>query len=250
MTASEPASLSPFQDDADEPSREAFQSLDILARSLHVKEAGLEPALQAIVSAALAAMNRAQYAGLILVIHGELIPQVITGRPPQLLDQLQQKLKDGPCINAAVQQSVIRVGDMHGESRWPEFVPAAANLGVRSMLCVPLWIHDHVLGTLSLYSESAQAFTSQDEPLTRLFATLAAIALAEAQRTDQFRAALANRDVIGQAKGILMERHRLTADAAFRALSRASQHANIKLSEVAGHLVATGELPGVPRAEQ
>ena len=75
-----------------------------------------------------------------------------------------------------------------------------------------------------------------------LFATLAAIALAEAQRTDQLHTALDNRDVIGQAKGILMERHRITADVAFGYLSQASQSVNSKLAAVARHLVETGEL--------
>ena len=72
---------------------------------------------------------------------------------------------------------------------------------------------------------------------------MAALALAEAQRADQMHDALGNRDVIGQAKGILMERHRVTADAAFGFLSRASQAENMKLTEVARHLVETRELP-------
>ena len=110
------------------------------------------------------------------------------------------------------------------------------------MVCVPLRVHEQCLGTLSLYSERASAFTNHDERVTTLFATLAAIALAEAQRTDQLHTALDNRDVIGQAKGILMERHRLSAETAFGMLSQASQHVNMKLNTVARHLVETGEL--------
>jgi GAF domain-containing protein len=115
------------------------------------------------------------------------------------------------------------------------------------MLCVPLQVHERCLGTLSLYSERVTAFTGHDEQITTLFATLAAIALAEAQRTDQLHTALGNRDVIGQAKGILMERHRITAEAAFGYLSQASQNVNMKLTTVARHLVETGELLGAPR---
>ena len=166
------------------------------------------------------------------------------------LDQLQQKLNDGPCIDAAEQQALIHIPDTHRESRWPEFAAEAENLGVCSMLCVPLQVHEQCLGTLSLYSERVTAFTSHDEQVTTLFATLAAIALAEAQRTDQLHAALANRDVIGQAKGILMERNRITADAAFGYLARASQDVNMKLAAVARHLVETGELLSVARPER
>jgi GAF domain-containing protein len=109
-----------------------------------------------------------------------------------------------------------------------------------------LWVDERCLGTLSLYGEQPAAFTSQDERITTLFATLAALALAEAQRTDQLRTALDNRDLIGQAKGILMQRDGITAEAAFALLSRASQHTNTRLVDVARHLAETGELAGVP----
>ncbi|GAA1309732.1 hypothetical protein GCM10009634_75020 [Saccharothrix xinjiangensis] len=51
------------------------------------------------------------------------------------------------------------------------------------------------------------------------------------------------RDLIGQAKGILMERHKITADEAFAMLVRSSQSANTKLRDVADHLVRIGQLP-------
>ncbi len=60
------------------------------------------------------------------------------------------------------------------------------------------------------------------------------------------QAALASRDVIGQVKGVLMERHRTTADRAFRQLSESFQNSNVKLAAVAQHLVETGELPALP----
>ncbi len=88
-----------------------------------------------------------------------------------------------------------------------------------------------------------------NERVTTLLATFAALALAEAQRAGQLHDALGNRDVIGQAKGILMERHGITADAAFSVLSRVSQAENIKLAEVARRLVETGGLPSVAGQE-
>jgi GAF domain-containing protein len=246
MAASEPAGLSQFRGDLDGFSDQAFRSLDVLARALHVKDAELQPALRSIVFTAVETLGTARHAGLILVSRGDLVPQVTTGPPPQLLDELQQKLKDGPCITAAAQQAIVRIDDMLSERRWPGFAAEAAGLGVHSMLCVPLSAHERSLGALNLYSDRTRAFTSHDEQVTRLFATLAAIALAEAQRTDQLQTALANRDLIGQAKGILMERHRVTGEIAFGVLSRASQQVNMKLLAVARHLTETGELLGAP----
>jgi GAF domain-containing protein len=219
------------------------RSLDILARALHVKDAELQPTLQAIASTAVSMLSPARYAGLTVFSRGELIPRATTGEPPRLLDRLQQELGDGPCIDAARHQSVFRIEDTRQDERWPEFSAEAARLNVRSMLCVPLWVDERGLGALSLYGDQVAAFTDLHERVTTLLATFAALALAEAQRTDQMHDALGNRDVIGQAKGILMERHGVSADAAFGVLSRVSQAENMKLAEIARRLVETGQLP-------
>jgi GAF domain-containing protein len=221
-------------------------SLEILARALHVKNAELQPTLEAITATAVTMLSPARYAGLTVFTHGELIPRATTGEPPLLLDRLQQQLGDGPCIAAARDQSVVRVDDTRQDQRWPRFCAEAARLEVRSMLCVPLWIDERGLGALSLYCDQAAAFGELHERVTVLLATFAALALAEAQRADQLHDALGNRDVIGQAKGILMERHGLTAAAAFGVLSRVSQAENRKLAEIARRLTETGQLPGVP----
>jgi GAF domain-containing protein len=223
------------------------ESLEIMARALHVKNAELQPTLEAIASTAVTMLSPARHAALTVLARGELIPRASTGEPPLLLDRLQQRLGDGPCVNAAKRQSVFRIDDTREDLRWPEFCAEAARLNVRSMLCVPLWIDERGLGALSLYADQAAAFSESHERITILLATFAALALAEAQRADQMHDALSSRDVIGQAKGILMERHGVTADAAFSVLSRVSQAENIKLAEVARRFVETGDLPSVPR---
>ena len=65
----------------------------------------------------------------------------------------------------------------------------------------------------------------------------------EERRAANLQAALATREMIGQAQGILMERERITPDQAFDILRRASQHLNVKLRDVAQNLVDTGERP-------
>src|ERR1700744_4941245 len=82
VTPSELTGLNRFQQNPDGSSDAIFRSLDILARALHVKDAELEPALRAIVSAAVSTLGTAQHAGLILVSRGELVPRAATGRPP------------------------------------------------------------------------------------------------------------------------------------------------------------------------
>ena len=220
------------------------RSIDILARALHVKNAELQPTLEAIVSTATRMLSPALDAGLTIFSGGEFAPRASSGEVPLLLDRLQQELGDGPCLSAAKHQSIFQIEDTGRDERWPEFSAEAARLNVRSMLCVPLWIDERSLGALSLYAGQVAAFTDLHERVTILLATFAALALAEAQRAGQLHDALDNRDVIGQAKGILMGRHGLSADAAFGVLSRVSQAENMKLAEIARHLVQTGKLPG------
>jgi AmiR/NasT family two-component response regulator len=61
---------------------------------------------------------------------------------------------------------------------------------------------------------------------------------------EHLRRALASRDVIGQAKGVLMERFKVTGEEAFGLLVNASQHRNVKVSDLATELAQTGEWVG------
>jgi GAF domain-containing protein len=216
-----------------------------IARSLNHRVGDLASTLEAIGQSAVKHVGPARECGIILLVRGQLVPQCTTGPAPHALDLVQQALGDGPCVAAARDQEVVVVAEMSGEARWPEFAAAAVADGVSCMLCVPLWVQDRRLGALSLYSDRAFAFEPQDLAVTRLFAAQAAIALNNAQRTQQFQAALDSRDVIGQAKGILVERRRLTPEDAFACLSLASQAANRKLVDIARHLSETGELIGI-----
>ena len=223
---------------------DAVTAIDVLARALHFEDARLQPTLDVIAAHAAAAHPAARDAGIILYTGGKLVPQATTGRAPQVLDLKQQETGDGPCIEAARKQALVQVTDTGDDFRWPQFCAEAQACDVRSLLCVPLWVSERNLGALTLYSPQVDAFSPGDTQLIGLFATLAALALSEAKRADQLREAISSRDLIGQAKGILMERHRLSEDAAFAALSYASQTVNVKLTEVARHLTETGELLG------
>jgi GAF domain-containing protein len=238
--------------DAEEQLNLALASVAMVARALHVADAQLQPTLDAVVSTA--AATTGFDAGLMLLTRGRLLPQASSGPAPRVLDELQQRLGEGPCVEATQRQTPVRVTDTLIDCRWPEFCAEAAAQEVRSMLCVPLQAGERSLGTLSLFASEPAAFDERDERITTLFATLAALALADALRAGQLRTAMDNRDLIGQAKGILMERERITATDAFDLLSRQSQLRNVKLTVVARHLVDTGELlgsgPTVQRAAQ
>jgi AmiR/NasT family two-component response regulator len=64
------------------------------------------------------------------------------------------------------------------------------------------------------------------------------------EELEHLRIAMQARAVIEQAKGILIERHRVTEQQAFTLLTDASQGSNVKFRVMADELVRTGELRG------
>jgi GAF domain-containing protein len=222
----------------------AWSALERIGRSLHVKEADLTGTLEAVLSSATGLIGNTGAAGLNLYVRGRFEPQVVLGEAPHRLDALQQRTGEGPCVDASRDQAVVQIADMRREQRWTLFAETAVALDVLSMLCVPLWIDDVRLGSLSLYSPQPDGYHEHELKIASLFATHAALAIADAQRTTNLQRALVNRDVIGQAKGVLMERYRITANEAFDLLARASQSGNRKLAEVAEMVSTTGALPG------
>jgi GAF domain-containing protein len=160
----------------------------------------------------------------------------------RLFDVLQSETGQGPCLDALFDQQTLRVTDLATDERWPELSARVEELGARSLVCFQLFVTGSTLGALDVLATEPGTFGDESERLGLLFASHAAIALADAQELEGVRAALVNRDVIGQAKGILMERFKITAEEAFLLLTRVSQQTNRKVYDVATHLTHTGTL--------
>ncbi|WP_375501120.1 GAF and ANTAR domain-containing protein [uncultured Jatrophihabitans sp.] len=218
-------------------------AVDAIGRALRARTAGLQGTLDAILLAATDCIELVDFAGVNILRGRSFEPQAALGEPPNELDVIQQRTGEGPCIEASRSQLPIVVDDLARDPRWPDFTARGIVLGVRSMLCVPLWVDEHRLGSVSLYSTTPNAFGERAQRVAELLAVHAAVVLSDAQRIDNLGLALKNRDLIGQAKGILMERHRITADVAFTLLSTASQRSNRKVASVAEEVASTGVLP-------
>jgi GAF domain-containing protein len=204
----------------------------------------VEETLGAITRAAVEAVPGADDAGISYKTGPRIEARGATGPRPAALDRLQDELGQGPCYAAIRRHPVVQCPDMATEERWPRFAAAAREHGVGSMLSIRLFvIAKHRLGALNLYATTAHAFDEDAEEIARVFAVHAAIALASAEREEHLEAALRSRDRISQAKGILMERFKLTADDAFRMLARTSSVTNRKIKDVAEEVATSGELP-------
>lgn len=172
--------------------------------------------------------------------------QAPTGDLPMQVDALQEETQQGPCLDAAYKQLTVRVADMASETRWPEFARRASQAGAASMLSLQLYVEGDNLGALNLYSRTPNAFDDESEQVGLLFASHAAVAYAGVRKEAQLARAVDSRDLIGQAKGILMERYKISPERAFLVLTRASQNSNRKLHDIATELVRHGTVPGIP----
>ena len=117
--------------------------------------------------------------------------------------------------------------------------------GRGQVICTPLAHGSIRLGTLMIISDHG-AFTPAAATQATLLARHASVAVTAARERKHLLAAVAHREEIGKAKGILMERHQLTAEQAFTQLVEISQHTNRKLHLVCADLAATSELPALP----
>lgn len=194
----------------------------------------------------------AEYAGVVLARRREpLTTAAGTGPLVQACDLLQRETGEGPCLQALAEgnRTAVVVDDAGSDSRWPRFGRGAELLGVRSLLVCPLGTQGSPMGAVSWLSGRAKAFDERAVRIAVVYAAHAGAVLADRWAADSMRAALESRQSIGEACGILVERHRLTPRQAFDVLVRASQHLNVKLREVAAHVVRTGQDPELITAE-
>jgi len=212
--------------------------------------------LQQIVDFAVATVEGCDAAGISLLTGTEVSTPVYSEAIALQIDAVQYETGEGPCLDAIARESVVYGEDLADDERWSVFGPRAAALGMRSLLSFRL-SGTGTLGALNLYAHLPRAYGVVDRTRALIFATHAGIALGAAEalegvnaalaseitKLENLRGALASREVIGQAEGILIEREKMTPQQAFGLLRRASQNLNVKLREVATYVVETGEVP-------
>jgi AmiR/NasT family two-component response regulator len=111
-----------------------------------------------------------------------------------------------------------------------------------------LYTHKARVGTLNLFAIKPDVFTLEKEAVGAMLATHAATALIADDERLQFQSALASRDIIGQAKGMIMERFDVDAVRAFELLAKLSQNSNVRLAVIAEEIVSRGREPKCARS--
>ncbi|MFD9701109.1 ANTAR domain-containing protein [Lentzea sp. NPDC059081] len=231
---------------------------EVLTRTL-LTATSVAAALEQILRASRHLISAAAVASVTLrTPDGTFTTPVETDSVATALDLVQYRTGRGPCVDVAAADGpgYVISSDLSRDDRWPEFAAAATENGLTGVLATELMSSSNkvVTGALNIFTRHHDRITETDRHTALLLATHASLALAHMQTTElaelhhtQMRRAIDTRDMIGQAKGILMNRQGITAEEAFSLLRRTSQDLNVRLVEVATTLVTRrGELDDRP----
>ncbi|MFZ0831477.1 MAG: GAF and ANTAR domain-containing protein [Mycobacterium sp.] len=200
----------------------------------------VDDVLAGVTSAAMEIIPGVDAAGVLLIVsRGRFETHAPTSGLPGKLDALQQKFGEGPCVQAAIDELIVRTDDFEKEQRWPRYSRAAVEIGVRSGLSFKLYTSKDTAGALNLFGFRPDVFDAQSEAIGSVLAAHAAAAILASRRGEQLESALTSRDLIGQAQGIIMERYKVDAVRAFDMLRELSQTSNVRLVDVAQRVVET-----------
>lgn len=219
-----------------------------LVQQLHGRaDADPDAVLAELVEHAAIEIPGAQYAGVTVTRNAKNIDTpAASHRWPILLDEIQQRHREGPCLTAAWERQIVHVADLEHDDRFPRYRrDALAETPIRSIMAFQLFIADSTMGAINVYAEKPHAFGAEAAEIGLVFAAHSSVAWNSARRDEQFQRALASRDVIGQAKGMIMERYSVDAVQAFALLRKLSQDANVPLITIATDLTRKASSSGI-----
>ncbi|MEU6079195.1 GAF and ANTAR domain-containing protein [Streptomyces sp. NPDC047108] len=219
------------------------ESMAAMARDLLAQDS-VEATLERITESAVENVEGCDAAGILLLREKHVETLAPTDGLVVHSDQLQERLREGPCFDAAREREPsYRIKDFtEPQEKWPEYTRQARDLGVGSMMGFLLYTLDEDLGALNLYSRKPAVFTKGSETAGWLLASHAAVAFSSARTADQLQSALDTRHTIGEAMGIVRERYDLSGQDAFNVMRRLSQDRNVKLRDLARRICETGTL--------
>jgi GAF domain-containing protein len=237
------APRAPFQDAAVPPTVDLGTALAQMAGLVLSRET-VDTALELVT--ALAATTTAGTLGAAVTVvdeHGKR-SRAASNAATEEADALQYEFDEGPCLTAWRTGEVVRIDDTTTDGRWPRWNEAASRLGVRSVLSAPLPVGGESIGAMKVYCERPMNYGPHDEHVMRLLAGQAAIllansqSLAEARRLSrQLAEALASRDAVARATGVLLAQGAVGEQEAFATLAAAAGRAGHSVEDIARALL-------------
>jgi ANTAR domain/GAF domain len=195
------------------------------------------------------AVADAAAASISLPVDGQLSSAASTASWATDLDAVQLARQAGPIVDALDTRSVIVSNDLASDDRW-DLRDTRGPDARRSVISVGFDVGDRQPGALTIYARPGARFDQHSRTTAALLAGQASLAirlsierLNQAQLAEAWERAIASRDQIGQAKGLLMALQQVSSDTAFELMRKTSQRLNIKVRQVAEHVLVHHRLP-------
>ena len=212
-------------------------------------EHDLARAMQQITSAAKTLLG-VDGAGLMLADErGQLRWATASDQPTQMIEEGEERLGQGPCVNAFVEHAPIAMRDAAKEPQWGMITDVVTGQEMRAGLSVPVQLEGGPIGTLDLYSAKPRSWDQAEISAAQVFAALAATLLRQAvgaqvkgRLAEQLQTAFEHRSRIERAKGILMLQEGIDDAAAFERLRNAARSSRRPLIEVVDEVLG-GQRP-------
>jgi GAF domain-containing protein len=240
----DPAAEGPAPAENNPPAVDLGTALSQMAGLVLSRET-VDTALELVTTLAATATAGALGAGVTVVDEHGKRSRAASNAATEEADALQYELDEGPCLTAFRTGEVVRIDDTATDGRWPRWNEAVSAMGVRSVLSAPLLMGGESVGAMKVYCQRPLNYGPHDEHVMRLLAGQAAIllansqSLAEARRLSrQLTEALASRDDIARATGVLLAQGATGEQEAFHALAAAARQNGRSVQDVARALVA------------
>lgn len=208
-----------------------------LSRDFITDSDDVSATLGRVTTSAVDLINGVDYADVMLIQGSRFWSVAPTDACLTSLDEVQMRHKEGPCFQAAVEDSIVRCSDLQRDERWPTFAASALEAGIREVTSFQLFTNRGGAGALNLFRRQPHTVDLEGEAIGAMLATHAAGVMAGMNRQQEFESGLASRDLIGQAKGIIMNEFAVDAVRAFEMMTKQSQNTNTPVKVVAQQII-------------
>ncbi|MBD3245853.1 MAG: ANTAR domain-containing protein [Candidatus Omnitrophica bacterium] len=162
----------------------------------------------------------------------------------EYLKERSIKVGEGVVGLVAKEQTPLVILDVSKDSRYKEKTLAKKE-GLVSMISVPMFVKDKVIGVINCYTTAKYKFTRSDIDLLSTVANQAAVAIENTElmvKTRVIQEELATRKKVERAKGILMRQRGLSEDEAFTLIRKSSMHKRLPMKEIAEAIIISYEI--------
>jgi GAF domain-containing protein len=208
-------------------------------------EQDLARAMQQITSAA-KQLLRVDGAGLMLADErGVLRWATASDQPTQIIEEGEERLGQGPCVNAFAEHAPMAMRDATKEPHWGKITDVVTGQQMRAGLSAPIQLEGGPIGSLDLYSAAPRDWDQAEISAVQVYAALAATVLSLAvgaqvkgRLAEQLQAAFEHRTRIERAKGMLRVQEGIDDAAAFERLRSVARSSRRPLIEVVDEVLA------------